>query len=110
MHGIGVHAVTLVLVGKAEPGDLRTVMLQLVDYAWGRSYARRRVFRVLDRKMAGGAARCSQKPTYESFDPLPTVSEIFQIDYDALDMATFVPYKYVPTRPRNAKARRKPIS
>ncbi|OAF54971.1 hypothetical protein VC83_08596 [Pseudogymnoascus destructans] len=64
LRGIGVHAATLVLVGEAvEPGNLRTVMLQLVDYAWGHSCARRRDFLlwcILDRKMARGAARCDQ--------------------------------------------------
>lgn len=45
--------------------------------------------------------------------PLPTVGEIFQLDFDALNMATFapIPYEYVPTpsRSRGAKARRKPV-
>ncbi|OAF59176.1 hypothetical protein VC83_04382 [Pseudogymnoascus destructans] len=62
--------------------------------------------------MAGGAGDATEKPTYEPFDPLPTVGEIIQIDFDALNMATFapIPYKYVPTasRPRGANARRKP--
>ncbi|KFZ18279.1 hypothetical protein V501_01302 [Pseudogymnoascus sp. VKM F-4519 (FW-2642)] len=60
-----------------------------------------------------GQGDATEKPTYEPFDPLPTVGEIFQIDFDALNMATFapIPYKYVPTasRPRGAKSRRKPI-
>ncbi|OAF60722.1 hypothetical protein VC83_03338 [Pseudogymnoascus destructans] len=82
-------------------------MLQLVDYPF---CARRRDFFALayfGQEDGRRAARCEQKPTYESLDPLPAVGEIFQVDFD---LATFVPYEYVPTRRRGVGARPKPIS